>query len=101
MIRRPPRSTLFPYTTLFRAKFTAPDDQCVVQHAALFEVLDERGAGAVGDFAVFGNVLLEVSVLIPGFVKNLDEPHAAFDEAAGEQAGIGKRTFARLGAGHL
>src|SRR3712207_6850371 len=24
MIRRPPRSTLFPYTTLFRSKMTAP-----------------------------------------------------------------------------
>src|SRR2546427_5348449 len=24
MIRRPPRSTLFPYTTLFRSNFTAP-----------------------------------------------------------------------------
>src|SRR3712207_7143532 len=26
MIRRPPRSTLFPYTTLFRSGLTAPDD---------------------------------------------------------------------------
>src|SRR5256885_8447357 len=26
MIRRPPRSTLFPYTTLFRSHFTAPAD---------------------------------------------------------------------------
>src|SRR2546429_9494472 len=26
MIRRPPRSTLFPYTTLFRSIFLAPDD---------------------------------------------------------------------------
>src|SRR5207249_10105331 len=25
MIRRPPRSTLFPYTTLFRSSFTIPD----------------------------------------------------------------------------
>src|SRR5690348_17515284 len=25
MIRRPPRSTLFPYTTLFRSRLTAPD----------------------------------------------------------------------------
>src|SRR2546422_6957228 len=24
MIRRPPRSTLFPYTTLFRSRFTVP-----------------------------------------------------------------------------
>src|SRR2546426_4872842 len=26
MIRRPPRSTLFPYTTLFRSHHVAPDD---------------------------------------------------------------------------
>src|SRR5690242_20973952 len=25
MIRRPPRSTLFPYTTLFRSKYSSPD----------------------------------------------------------------------------
>src|SRR5439155_4475379 len=30
MIRRPPRSTLFPYTTLFRSVFAAPH-QAVVQ----------------------------------------------------------------------
>src|SRR4051812_49739439 len=28
MIRRPPRSTLFPYTTLFRSIRAAPDGQC-------------------------------------------------------------------------
>src|SRR5258707_9395484 len=32
MIRRPPRSTLFPYTTLFRSLFLEPDAQ---QYAAL------------------------------------------------------------------
>src|SRR2546427_5192088 len=26
MIRRPPRSTLFPYTTLFRSRFASPKD---------------------------------------------------------------------------
>src|SRR2546428_6444378 len=34
MIRRPPRSTLFPYTTLFRSRLT---------HADVFEVWDRRG----------------------------------------------------------
>src|SRR5256885_7261296 len=29
MIRRPPRSTLFPYTTLFRSHMTLPDDAVV------------------------------------------------------------------------
>src|SRR3712207_7582925 len=33
MIRRPPRSTLFPYTTLFRssARESAPPDRCAVR----------------------------------------------------------------------
>src|SRR3712207_7549495 len=28
MIRRPPRSTLFPYTTLFRSEILRPSDRC-------------------------------------------------------------------------
>src|SRR5688572_31124498 len=31
MIRRPPRSTLFPYTTLFRSSNGAGDDQLLMQ----------------------------------------------------------------------
>src|SRR3712207_8709038 len=30
MIRRPPRSTLFPYTTLFRSRYRPPDPVVVV-----------------------------------------------------------------------
>src|SRR2546427_4669928 len=36
MIRRPPRSTLFPYTTLFRSLAVADDRR--QQHVALFRV---------------------------------------------------------------
>src|SRR2546425_8180342 len=32
MIRRPPRSTLFPYTTLFRSKFRRVDSRCIAVH---------------------------------------------------------------------
>src|SRR2546430_3023772 len=48
MIRRPPRSTLFPYTTLFRAPFVAvaPELECgitvPVQHDVVL-VRDHRG----------------------------------------------------------
>src|SRR5258708_9144539 len=31
MIRRPPRSTLFPYTTLFRSDLDPADDRCGVK----------------------------------------------------------------------
>src|SRR2546429_6889795 len=38
MIRRPPRSTLFPYTTLFRSRVAVPDDS--------FPVSGSRGGTA-------------------------------------------------------
>src|SRR2546426_8712290 len=49
MIRRPPRSTLFPYTTLFRS-------------LAFFESLPLRGNGRPGlDPAIAGPILKEVN----------------------------------------
>src|SRR5256885_12396597 len=45
MIRRPPRSTLFPYTTLFRSAFTAVSpDQLEVLRKWLGEVTGESSA---------------------------------------------------------
>src|SRR2546427_7779330 len=38
MIRRPPRSTLFPYTTLFRSRHPRVED---CDHAAVFAAADE------------------------------------------------------------
>src|SRR5947209_20322774 len=38
MIRRPPRSTLFPYTTLFRSRREAEGEALVVEVAVLFEL---------------------------------------------------------------
>src|SRR3712207_8039252 len=53
MIRRPPRSTLFPYTTLFRSlglrlPGTCPDLLAPARAQGLRHVLVEEGAGAVG-----------------------------------------------------
>src|SRR5256885_6730970 len=44
MIRRPPRSTLFPYTTLFRSYLQAGADQATTLHVA-----DERNAYALAE----------------------------------------------------
>src|SRR2546427_5762815 len=38
MIRRPPRSTLFPYTTLFRSQFRVLDAPLLKRHFLLFAV---------------------------------------------------------------
>src|SRR2546422_3774072 len=45
MIRRPPRSTLFPYTTLFRSRFQARGEKDLVQlraHRQLHPAARER-----------------------------------------------------------
>src|SRR2546430_12120745 len=46
MIRRPPRSTLFPYTTLFRSGEPLVRDPCVVPGP--FHRAAEDGVGAAG-----------------------------------------------------
>src|SRR2546425_6687052 len=42
MIRRPPRSTLFPYTTLFRSPFTGPTAQAILARHAVDPVAPIR-----------------------------------------------------------
>src|SRR5256886_9733011 len=54
MIRRPPRSTLFPYTTLFRSRQTGPHDGGGTLHLKTVETLpdadhDAREAGVLDE----------------------------------------------------
>src|SRR2546428_10070053 len=49
MIRRPPRSTLFPYTTLFRSEPAVGPDRGRVEHAR-WRSRAELGAGFRSDF---------------------------------------------------
>src|SRR3712207_7261137 len=51
MIRRPPRSTLFPYTTLFRSVREQPGilGLGVLQHLHVVRGGDQCSAGAVGE----------------------------------------------------
>src|SRR4051812_3006927 len=55
------------------AEFAAPNDDRVLQEAALLEVLDKGGAGAVGFVAVVADGARQVAVLVPGFVEELHE----------------------------
>src|SRR5258708_31954757 len=48
MIRRPPRSTLFPYTTLFRSSRSAPLDGTGVVRARAQAAVATRGKDDVG-----------------------------------------------------
>src|SRR3712207_8376434 len=62
MIRRPPRSTLFPYTTLFRSEDAAEDGEGFV--GALH--VDEGDGVPVGHLKVVGDELLRRGVFAQG-----------------------------------
>src|SRR5256885_6470162 len=46
MIRRPPRSTLFPYTTLFRSRDAAPEGPAGARAAHSHQCAHQEGAAA-------------------------------------------------------
>src|SRR3712207_7515546 len=69
MIRRPPRSTLFPYTTLFRS-------QRLVQQPAPLQVGQEAGDRPVGLLGLGGVVLDQVAVRVDRKSTRLNSSHA-------------------------
>src|SRR2546430_4364020 len=62
MIRRPPRSTLFPYTTLFRSRFAG---------APVIVLLADGGADAVADALQAG---AQDAMAGPGHLRGLRAP---------------------------
>src|SRR3712207_7002580 len=59
MIRRPPRSTLFPYTTLFRSTILAPEGRTVEQVAARSGVATNRMRTLLHALAALGLVVVD------------------------------------------
>ena len=72
------------------SEFPAPNDEGVFEESALFQVGEKAGAGLVDAAGLSGKGGIDVLVVIPAFVENLDEAHAALDEPAGEQAVFGE-----------
>jgi hypothetical protein len=89
-----------PWTIRRAAEFAAPDDERLIEQAALLEILDEGGAGLVDVEAVLLQIGGQVAVLVPRLVEELDEADPALDQAAAEQAVVGEGALARLRAVH-
>ena len=83
------------------AEFATEDDKGVFEHAALFEILDEGGAGLIDILAVLFQAIHEAAVLVPGLVEKFNEADAALDESAGEEGVVGEGSFAGLGSIHF
>src|SRR3712207_7055234 len=57
MIRRPPRSTLFPYTTLFRSRYNLADRE----HDEVIDFCEREGIAFVPYFPLRGDGVREVA----------------------------------------
>ena len=71
-------------------EFAAPDDERIVEHPALLKVLDEGVARLVDVLTLARHAAADVGVVVPVVVVDLDEAHAAFNEAAGHEYAIRK-----------
>src|SRR5256885_14404158 len=81
MIRRPPRSTLFPYTTLFRSAVAGAGVSALVRYAVGATPTSE---GAAYMLLVFTSWLGSGAILVAGYVFYL-RAQAAEGEARGAQ----------------
>ncbi len=73
-------------------ELTAPDDQRIVQQAALLKVFDQRRGRRVGIATLDFQLCVQIAMLIPTGVHQLDKPHAAFARAVGP-SGSCRRTI--------
>src|ERR1700691_3540518 len=58
----------FPLAVVRSAEFPAPDDECFVQQAPLFEVGDEGGGSLVGILALPFDLGRKVAMAVPALV---------------------------------
>src|SRR5256886_9289915 len=74
MIRRPPRSTLFPYTTLFRSSLhvRTPGIEWFAAHGAVVRRAGSRGEGAFGASRRMIRRCVERTTERPRLAKNQD-----------------------------
>ena len=65
------------------SEFSAPDNERIVEHAPLLEVLDEGGGALVNPFGHSGDRVLDPAVVIPSAVVKMNEAHAALGQPSG------------------
>src|SRR2546429_1737351 len=101
MIRRPPRSTLFPYTTLFRSIFLAPDDTEVkVAERDVGWILDRTRFDAfLGDRAAAAGVTVLVGTEAAGMSRDTGGGWRVQLRGAGGEEMWRGRTAGRAGRG--
>src|SRR5688572_31937250 len=75
MIRRPPRSTLFPYTTLFRSEPDGPSSAVIAPPGAVNDT--SRTASNEPNRLVSCSTTIGVLMCVPSFLRCRSEEHTS------------------------
>ena len=73
-----------------------PDDHRILQEATFFQVAHQRRARLIGLFRVLLDIALQGSMLIPNFMKQLNEPDISFYKSPCQQAIPSVAPFVRI-----
>ena len=68
------------------AEFASPNHERFVQQSSLLKVLNEGSGCLIGILALDWQLFRQIMVLVPPAMKQLNKPHAMFDQAPGKQA---------------
>ena len=68
------------------AELAAPDHEGFIEKAALFEIMNKRGDGLVGHPGVVIEFPIEVGMMVPRCVDDVDEAHTPFHHTPRKQA---------------
>src|ERR1051325_4963128 len=69
----------------FAAKLAAPDDQRAVEEIPFLEVFDGRGKGLIDFFRALRQPVFDVLMMVPAAGPDLNKPHTALDQTAGDE----------------
>ena len=72
------------------AELAAPDDERIVEQAALFQVLDEGGTGLVRIATLTADLAREIAMLVPALMVKLHKLHIFFQKLSCQKA-IGRK----------
>src|SRR2546430_13609611 len=91
MIRRPPRSTLFPYTTLFRSRVGGGLSDAQIMHtAAMGRTQKQDGERGIDQQDIFYRVVLFLAAITRGLLRRvLGADDAPFDPVMGQRGEAG------------
>src|SRR5258707_14578178 len=102
MIRRPPRSTLFPYTTLFRSRREKGDPAPVKTFSVGFDIPEFSELGYARKVAEsYGTEHHEITVGFREFAEELPFLAWIYDEPMGEPPGIPTYFMSREAKRHV